>query len=177
MAFPTVTDVVATTIESRSRQVADSVLNNNAGLAYIKEKGNVKTVSGGSEIFEELAFAENTNGGFYAGFDLLPVAAQDVISAARFPLKQAAVPVVISGLEELQNAGRTQMIDLLDARISVAESTMSNILSYGFYNDGLAAGGKAIQGLNAAVPSAGATGRVNAGTYGQIDRGTWAFWR
>jgi hypothetical protein len=58
MSFPTVTDIVATTIESRSRTIADNVTNNNAGLAYIKDKGNVKTISGGSEILEELAFAE-----------------------------------------------------------------------------------------------------------------------
>ena len=177
MAFPTVTDIVATTIESRSRQIADNVTNNNAGLAYIKAHGNVKTVSGGSEIFEELSFAENGNGGFYSGYDLLPVAAQDVISAARFSLKQAAVPVTISGLEELQNAGREQMIDLLDSRVTVAESTMTNILSSGFYGDGTAAGGKSIVGIDAAVPAAGATGRVATGIYGGIDRVTWAFWR
>lgn len=176
-AFPAVTDIVATTIESRTKQISDNVLNNNAGLAYIREKGNVKTVSGGSEILEELSFAENANGGFYSGYDLLPVAAQDVISAARFALKQAAVPVTVSGLEQLQNAGREALIGLLDARIGVAESTMANICAYGFYNDGTAAGGKAIVGLNAAVPAGGATGRIATGTYGGIDRATWAFWR
>jgi hypothetical protein len=176
-AFPAVSDIVATTIESRTRQIADNVMNNNAGLAYIKDKGNVKTISGGSEIFEELSFAENANGGFYSGYDLLPVAAQDVISAARFALKQAAVPVTVSGLEQLQNAGREALIDLLDGRIGVAEATMANICSFGFYNDGTAAGGKAITGLNAAVPAGAATGRVNVGTYGGIDRVTWAFWR
>lgn len=177
MAFPSVTDVVATTIESRSKQIADNVTNNNAGLAYIKEHGNVKTVSGGSEILEELAFAENGNGGYYSGYDLLPVAAQDVISAARFSLKQAAVPVTISGLEELQNAGREQMVDLLDSRITVAESTMANILASGFYGDGTAAGGKSIVGIDAAVPAGGATGRIATATYGGIDRTTWSFWR
>jgi hypothetical protein len=125
MSFPTVTDIVATTIESRSRTIADNVTNNNAGLAYIKEKGNVKTISGGSEILEELAFAENSNGGFYSGYDLLPVAAQDVISAARFSLRQAAVPIIMSGLEDLQNSGREQMIDLLDAPAGGATGRVS----------------------------------------------------
>lgn len=177
MAFPAVSDIVATTIESRSKKISDNVTNNNAGLAYIKEHGGVKTVSGGSEIFEELSFAENANAGFYSGYDLLPVAAQDVLSAARFSLRQAAVPVIISGLEQLQNAGPQQMIDLMEGRIGVAESTMANLCSYGFYNDGTAAGGKAITGINAMIPSQAATGRVNTGTYGGIDRATWPFWR
>lgn len=177
MAFPSVTDIVATTIEARSRTIADNVTNNNAGLAYIKANGGVKTISGGSEIFEELSFAENGNAGYYSGYDLLPVAAQDVISAARYSLKQAAVPVVISGLEELQNSGQQQMIDLLEARVSVAESTMANLLTSGFYGDGTAAGGKSIVGINAAVPAAGASGRIATGTYGGIDRASWSFWR
>jgi hypothetical protein len=177
MAFPNVSDIVATTIESRTKKIQDNVLNNNAGLAYIKDKGNVKTVSGGSVILEELSFAENGNAGWYSGYDLLPVAAQDVLSAAQFSLRQAAVPVVISGLEELQNAGREQMIDLMDSRLTVAESTMANLISRGFYSDGTGSGGKEISGLDAAVPLAAATGRLNVGTYGAIDRAVWGFWQ
>ena len=179
MAFPTVSDIVATTIESRSKQIADNVMNNNAGLAYIKSKGNVRTISGGSSILEEVSFAENGNAGWYSGYDLLPVAAQDVISAAQFVLKQAAVPVVISGLEQLQNAGKEAIIDLLESRITVAESTMSNLLSNGFYSDGTGAGGKEIVGLEAAIPpnAASTTGRIATGTYGGIDRAVWGFWQ
>lgn len=177
MAFPNVTDIVATTIESRSRKISDNVTNNNAGLAYIKQSGNVKSVSGGSVILEELSFAENANAGWYSGYDLLPIAAQDVISAAQFALKQCAVPVVVSGLELLQNAGREQMLDLLEARVGVAEATMANMLSNGFYSDGLGAAGKEIIGLDAAVPVDTVTGRVDNGVYGGIDRATWAFWR
>lgn len=172
MAFPNISDIVATTIESRSRKIADNVTKNNGLLTYIDKRGNIKTISGGSTILEELSFAENGNAGWYSGYDLLPVAAQDVLSAAQFDLKQAACPVIISGLEQLQNAGKEQMIDLLDGRLGVAEATMANLLAGGIYSDGTANGGKQITGLDAAVP-------VNpaAGTYGGIDRVTWTFWR
>jgi len=103
---------------------------------------------------------------------LLPVAAQDVISAAQFDIKQAACPVVISGLEMLQNAGPEQMIDLLTSRIDVAESTMKNLICGGLYSNGTGYGGKEIVGLDAAVPLDPTTG-----TYGGIDRATWTFWR
>lgn len=172
MAFPNVTDIVATTIESRSRKLADNVTKNNAFLARLNERGNIRTVSGGSLIFEELSYAENGNVGWYSGYDLLPVAAQDVISAAQFDFKQAACPVIISGLDQLKNAGKEQFIDLLEGRIKVAESTMMNLLAAGVYSDGTAAGGKQIGGLDAAVPVNPATG-----VYGGIDRATWAFWR
>jgi hypothetical protein len=172
MAFPNVSDIVATTIQNRSRQIADNVTKNNAILAKLNQRGNVRTISGGNTILEELSFAENANGGFYSGYDLLPVAAQDVISAAEFQIKQYAVPVVMSGLEMLQNSGKEQFIDLLEARLNVAESTMANNLSASIYSDGTGSGGKEVTGLNAAVPSDPTTG-----TYGGIDRATWTFWR
>ena len=180
MAFPntSVTDIIATTIESRNKKIADNVTKNNALLARLNERGNVKTVSGGSIIFEELSFAENGNGAPYSGYDLLPVAAQDVISAAQFNLKQYAVPVVISGLEMLQNSGREAMIDLMEARLAVAEATMSNLLSQGIYGDGTAFGGKAITGIDAAVPLTATASQTTA--YGGITPATGtitAFWR
>jgi hypothetical protein len=172
MAFPNVTDIVATTIENRSKKLADNVTKNNALLARLSSRGNVRPVSGGSLIFEEITFAENGNVGWYSGYDLLPVAAQDVISSAQYDFKQAACPVIISGLDQLKNSGKEQMIDLLDGRIKVAESSMMNLLAQGVYSDGTAAGGKQVGGLNAAVP-------VNplVGVYGGIDRATWTFWR
>jgi hypothetical protein len=177
MAFPsTVTDIIATSIENRSKKISDNVLKNNALLMKLEMRGNVKTISGGSSIIEELSFAENGNGGWYSGYDLLPVAAQDVISGSTWTMSQLAVPVVISGLEQLQNSGKEQMIDLLESRLQVAESTMSNLLSVGLYSDGTAAGGKQIDGLDNIVTAAAATGRVATGTTGGIAR-TNAFWQ
>lgn len=174
MAFAnsSITDIIATTIQNRSKAIADNVTKNNALLAKLNQRGNIKTISGGNVILEELSFAENGNAGFYSGYDLLPVAAQDVISAAQFDIKQFAVPVVMSGLEMLQNAGKEQMIDLMEARLNVAEATMVNKLAQSVYSDGTGSGGKEITGLGAAVPTSPSTG-----TYGGIDRVTWTFWR
>ena len=172
MAFPNISDIIATTIESRTKTIADNVTKNNVLLMKLKQRGNVKTFSGGYKILQELSFAENSNAGWYSGYDILPVGVSDVISAAEFNIKQAAVPVVISGLEMLQNSGKERMIDLMDYRITVAESTLANLIAGGLYSDGTAAGGKQIDGLNAAVPTDPTTG-----TYGGIDRATWTFWR
>lgn len=171
MAFPNLTDIVATTIQNRSRAIADNVTKNNAVAAYLNRRGNRKTFSGGNTILQELSFAENANGGWYSGYDLLPVAAQDVISSAEFAIKQLACPVVMSGLEQLQNAGREQMIDLMEARITVAEATMANLQAQGIYSDGTTFGGKTLTGLDAAVAI------TPTNTYGGIDRNTWTFWK
>jgi len=172
MAFPNVSDIIATTIENRSRRIADNVTKNNAILSRLSQRGNIRTVSGGRLIYEEISFAENGNAGWYSGYDLLPIAAQDVISAAQYDFKQAAVAVTISGLEQLQNSGKEAFIDLLEQRVNVAEATMANLLCDGLYSDGTGSSGKEITGLDAAVPLANTTG-----TYGGINRATWTFWR
>ena len=172
MAFPNISDIIATTIDNRSKEIADNVTKNNAFLMKMDMRGRIKTFSGGVKILQELSFAENSNAGFYSGYDILPVGVSDVISAAEFNIKQAAVPCIMSGLEMLQNSGRERMIDLMDSRITVAESTLANLIAGGLYSDGTAAGGKQIDGLNAAVPVDPTTG-----TYGGIDRATWTFWR
>jgi hypothetical protein len=176
MAFanPDYNAIMSTTIESRTRKIADNVTDNNIMLKKLSMNGKIKPFSGGSIILQELSFAENANAGFYSGYDILPVGISDVISAAQYNIKQAAVPVVISGLEMLQNSGKERMIDLLDARMTVAESTMSNLISAGLYSDGSGYGGKEIDGLAVAVPL------VPVGVpYGGIDPGTaeGAFWQ
>jgi hypothetical protein len=78
----------------------------------------------------------------------------------------------MSGLEMLQNSGKEQILDLMEARIKVAESTMQNLISAGLYSDGTANGGKQIVGLAVAVAKV-----PTSGVYGGIDRATWTFWQ
>jgi hypothetical protein len=174
MAFANsaVSDIIATTIQSRTGTIADNVTKNNALLSRLKQRGNIKMFGGGNVILQELSFQANGNAGWYAGYDLLPIAAQDVISAAQYDIKQAACPVTISGLDQLQNSGKEAIIDLLEGRVTVGESSMANLIAAGVYSDGTAAGGKQIDGLLKqiiAVPT--------SGVVGGIDRNTWTFWR
>ena len=174
MAFANaaITDIIATTIQNRSGVIADNVTKNNALLDNLSRRGNVKPVSGGNTIMQELSFAANGNAGFYSGYETLPIAAQDVISSAEYTWKQAACPVTISGLEQLQNSGSQQIIDLMESRVAVAEASMANLIAISLYSDGTGSGGKEIDGLLKQVATT-----PTSGTVGGIDRATWTFWR
>jgi hypothetical protein len=173
MSFPNLSDLAATTIEARSKDIADNVTAHNAALKWIKESGNEVTFSGGTLINEAFSFAENGNGGSYSGYDTLPTAAQDVISGAQYQVCQYAVPVTFSGRDELINAGKAAIIDLVEARVKVAEATMQNLLNRHIYLDGTGNNGKNITGLAAAVTL------TPTNTYGGIDRSQTAnsFWQ
>ena len=175
MAFPhsVITDVVASTIENRSKTVADNIVAQNALLSEINKAGNVRTISGGNEIYETFTFAENGNAGSYSGYDTLPTGAQDVISGANFVLSQYACPVTFSGLEQLQNSGKEQIFDLIKTRVKVAETSLMNLMNRHLYLDGTGNNGKNLLGLAAAVPL------TSTNVYGGIDRNTaiGAFWK
>lgn len=161
-----------TTIQSRSGTVADNITKNNAFLTRLRERGREKPFSGGNVILQELSFAANSTAMYYSGAEVLNISPADVISAAQYSIKQAACAVTINGLEMLQNAGEEQIIDLLDARMDVAEGSMENLITTGIYSDGTAAAGKQITGLQAQVVASPSTGIV-----GGIDRQSWSFWQ
>ena len=176
MAFAnsSISDIIATNIQSRTGELADNVTNNNALLRRLKERGNVKTFSGGNVILQEIMYNDSatSNTNSYSGYEVLNVSQNSPISAAQFSITQYASAVSISGLEMIQNSGKEAIIDLLDGRMAVAEAQLANRISGDIYLDGTGNSGKNITGLGAAVPDAPSTG-----TYGGINRATFSFWQ
>lgn len=171
MASPNLDEITTTTLRKRSKKLADNVSDNTALLNRLKAKGKIRPVSGGRTILEEIAYAENGTFKRYSGYEALDITPSDVFTAAEFNWKQAAVAVVMSGLEQLQNSGDEAVIDLLESRIENAEITMKNNISADIYSDGTADGGRQIGGLQLLVADAG------TGTVGGINSSTWSFWQ
>src|SRR5215472_2793161 len=170
MASPNFSELATTTLESRTRTLADNVTRNNALLARLRENGNVKRFTGGRSIVQEIEYGMNATYKRYSGYQALNISPSDVFTAAEFPIRQAAVAVSMSGLEQIQNSGKEQVIDLLEGRIRNAQHTAANGLSFDIYSDGTQAG--QINGLQALIPQNPTTGVV-----GGIDRQTWTFWQ
>ena len=176
MAFANsaITDIIATTIQSRSGELADNLTQNNAILQRLNQKGNVRPFSGGNVILEEIMYDDTTtnNANSYSGYEVLNIAPDSPISAAQYKIAQYADAVTMSGLEMLQNSSKEAIIDLLDGRMQVSEARLLNRISGDLYGDGTGNGGKNLDGLGAAVAAVPTTG-----TYGGINRATWSFWQ
>jgi hypothetical protein len=170
VAFPNLSEVVATTLRNRTGELADNMSRNNAALLRLTRRGNLKTFSGGRTIVQELNYANNQTYQWYSGYQSLNISPSQVFSAAEYPIRQSAVAVSISGLEELQNSGEEAIIDLLESRIMNAEDTFMNGLSQGIYGDGTVT--NSVGGLQLLVANSPGTGVV-----GGIDRSQWNFWR
>lgn len=167
---PSIGDIVATTLENRSREAADGVTRNNALLNRLKKRGTARPFDGGRTIWQEIEYTDNKTAMWYSGYEVLNVSPSQIYTAAEFPIRQAAVAVSISGLEELQNSGREQMIDLIGGRVDNAMNTLQNLLAAGVYSDGTQP--KEVGGTQFLISSTPAVGTV-----GGIDAGQWPFWR
>lgn len=176
MAFAntSITDLIATTIQQRSGELADNTTNNNALLRKLKAKGNVRPFGGGNVILEEVMYndASSINVNSYSGFEILNVGVNSPISAAQYSIAQYAGAVAMSGLEVLQNSSKEAIIDLLEGRMKVTEAQLMNRIDYDCYQDGTGNGGKNLTGIGAAVPTT-----PTSGTYGGINRTDFSFWR
>ena len=164
-------DIATTTIERRSRKLADNFSDNTALLYRLKRKGKQRPFSGGRTIVEEIAYSGPGNFQYYSGYDTLDISQDDMLTAADYNIKQAAVAVSMSGLEMLQNSGPDAFIDLFSARLEQAEREMVNNLSVGLYSDGTGSGGDQIGGLQSLVADAG------TGTVGNIPSATYSWWQ
>lgn len=171
MASPntTFTELVSTTFRKHGKTFVDNTSRNNALYAYLMEKGNVEEESGGTSLVEPLEYGSNNTYQRYSGYDVLNVAASDVLTSAEFNWKQVAINVVSSGLESRINMGDSRIINLVKSRIKNAMRTFRNNFSYDIYGDGTLA--NQINGLQALVSDAG------TGTVGGIDSSSWPFWK
>ncbi|TCL70541.1 phage major capsid protein [Rhizobium sp. BK251] len=162
-------DIVATTIENRSRKAADNVTRNNGLLNRLQKRGSIEMVDGGSKIMQELEYAQNQTAMWYSGYENLNITPSQILTAAEYAIRQAAVAVTFSGLEELQNDGEERMINLIAKRVGNAETTLQSLISNGIYSDGTQP--KEINGLQQLVAA------TPTNSVGGIDGNTWDFWR
>ena len=141
----------------------------NALYRKLAESGKVRLEDGGLSIVQPLEYASNTTYQRYSGYDVLNIAAVDVLSAAEYPWRQVAVNLAVSGLEMRTNSGENRIINFVKAKVKNAQHSFANGLSSDIYSDGTAA--NQINGLQALVADAG------TGTVGGINSSTYGFWQ
>lgn len=164
------TEMVTTTDRHWGTRVTDNVSEHNALLRRLKDKGKIKTYSGGYEIAEPIEYAENATYQRYAGYDALNTSASDVLTSVKYDWQQVALHCVASGREIRMNMGsKERMINLVKARKDNALKTAANQFSIDVYSDGSLP--NQINGLQALISTAG------TGTVGGIDSSTWTFWQ
>lgn len=165
-------EALSLAVEDRSSGYQDLVSNANVLLAVMKDKGMWKTFEGPT-IRERLLYNESGTYTRYSGYQFLNPSPAELLNDAEFTPKMAAVSVVLSMEDILQNSGSTaQLMDIMDVHLEAAEQELQDRFVEDLHSDGTADGGRQIGGLQLAIPTDPTTG-----TYGGISRANNAIWR
>jgi hypothetical protein len=165
-------EALSLAIEDRSSGYQDLVSNANVLLAVMKDKGMWKTFEGPT-IRERLLYNESGTYTRYSGYQFLNPKPAELINDAEYTPKMAAVSVVLSMEDILQNSGSTaQIANIMDVHLEAAEQELQDRFTEDLHSDGTADSGRQIGGLQLAIPT-----DPTAGTYGGISRANNAIWR
>lgn len=150
-ANPSFDEILSTTLDNYRPTLENNFSTARPLVNHLTSRGRLKMKGGGAKIVVPLMYGKNTTAGSYSGYDTIAVTPQTGISAAEFPWKQYAASVAINGLEEAQNDGEQEVIDLLQSKIDQTEETIYENFDEMFFLDGTGNTGKDWLGLAAIV--------------------------
>lgn len=154
--------LLTTTMENRRGEIQDNIFNDLPTLAYLKDKKRVR-VDGGATIVQALMYAANGTAQFYNGYDLLDTTPQEGFTGAQYKWKEAATSVSVSNREEtIQNTGKSEVFNIVKAKMDQAEMSLKSIINTALYNTAPAA--TAINSLPIMVDTTSTIGDVNSTT-------------
>lgn len=171
--------IVGTTLADWAPDIADSVSDRNAYMAYMKTKDKSNSgkngyrermvvVEGGTEFRETIFFSTNSTFKGYADRATIDTTVGNPIKEAQYAHKIVAGSINISKLEEAQNTTKYQIHNLTKVKKQEAEISMSEVMGASALSDGttdtLIPGG-----LQYLVP-------ITAGTVGTISGAANAQW-
>lgn len=128
-------EVLSTTLHNMHGKLVDNVFRKRPLLEHLLSNGRVRIEDGGYSIVEHLLFNEG-QADSYGEWDLITVKPSNAVTAAQYFWKQLFATIAISALEKAQNSGKSQVINVMDAKIKQAEQTLRKRLSgmlYGTY--------------------------------------------
>ena len=168
-------DLLTTTLENVRGSLADQIWNARPLHAWLFKNGRKRMVDGGVEIVEPLVYAGGHTG-WYGATDTLEIAPIEGITAASFPWASHYGSIYITGREKLQNNGKEQIINLLDAKVMQTKEQMNDDLSAAAYADAPASA-DVMFGIGALINDhAGDVAGVGAAGVGGINADTYSWW-
>jgi hypothetical protein len=135
MSIDTELNMINSTFKRTSPMIADAVMDNVALYKWLESKGKVQKLSGGLKVTEQLIISENSNFAWQAPESATTAARVDMLNSAEYDWKYLYGNIVVTGAELRNNSAPHDFQRLLKALIIGAESTMTNLLDEGLFNN------------------------------------------
>jgi len=175
MAFNTLSEALdnlyTTTWQNMKDSVKDQIFDATPFYFWMREKGKIDNVEGGRFITEPLRYAKNDNVVWLGKGGAVSLNDGEFLTVAKFDWRYLVASVVRFGVDDQQNRGKNQIINLMNAKLDNARDSQIDTLE-----TRLAAGAGSqstgLDGLQLLVADDPTTGAV-----GGIDPSTYTWWR
>jgi len=163
-------NLYTTTWQNMKDTVRDQIFDASPFWFWLKDKGKMRTVSGGRYITEPLQYDKNDNVVWLGKGGTVTLADYEFLTTAKYDWKYLVAPIVRFGVDDQQNRGKNQIISLMNSKM---ENTQNSLVSE--LETALAAAGSGLEinGLQTLVAD-DPTASVEVG---EINQNTYSWWR
>jgi len=162
--------LLSTTLEKYlEKAFQEQIFTSRVLLWILKSTGRILNADGGVSLLEPIVNDEAPNVGSYSDYDVFATDPNRGFGMAEFGWRQFYGLIHISGIEQAMNSGEAAIINLLQARVTQLEQTMSEHINKMLFSNGAGNSGKDFDGLALLID--------DSSTVGGIDRSTDAYWR
>jgi len=163
-----------TTVEEIRPELGDNIFKGNAVTAFLWPKRKVHT--GGTSLLEPVLYGKNESTKWLTNpYDTVNTTAQEGMSMAQYAWRHYTLTTVISQIERNQNAGKSQIIDLVTAKLNQTRMTAREDLDREICQLNTSKDPSSLLGLDDII--ANPTSGTFTDTLGGIASSTYPWWR
>jgi len=160
------------TLQNMGTEIFDNISTNNALLALLKKRENIKIVSGGRKFTHPLYYQTNSSFRAYTPLEVIDTPIMEDYTRAEYDIKVVAGSLVISSVEEAKNNGQKEkLLDYAEEVRLAAEISMSEVMGDQLFGTGATT--KDFDGLQQLISDTPST-QTDVGGISSTD---YAYWR
>lgn len=165
-------NLYTTTWQHMKDTVRDQIFDASPFWFWLKEKGKLKSVSGGRFLTEPLQFDTNDNLTWLTKGGTVPLNDYEFLTIAKYDWNYLAASLVRFGIDDQQNRGKSQIINLMNAKMENTQNSIINELETRlFAGESSSNQFDGLQHLVADDPTAAGN------DVGEIDPSVYTWWR
>lgn len=166
-----VDDLLSSTLDIYRNDLFEQWAKGNIITKKLFKDGSIREVDGGNDVVEHINYQKGNTAAWTAKNGTVSVAPNQQFTDATFPLVMLMGSVVLYDWEEAQNAGKSKMFDLLEARLSNLREEMDQAFESAVIS-AVTPNTNTVWSLLDIVDAS----NPGIGNYGQIDRAN-AYWQ
>jgi len=128
-------NLYSSTWQKMRNDAIDNVFDNTALFFWLRDKGKFRSVTGSKRIEETLMYGSNSNVGWITKGQAVPLNDYERLTTASFDWKYIYGSLIRFGIEEQQNSGKFQIIDLVKNKLENTKLSIQDNLEDRLFSD------------------------------------------